>query len=213
MKIETKELSLKDGISKEWIITNGIGGYSASTIFGINTRKYHGLLVAPLTPPARRHLILSKIDEAIEIDGTNYNLYSNMCKNYISEGFKYQTEFEKEYIPIFTYKVKDIVINNEQLETYIKLIKKDKATGKIVSASSATFRIKAMEDIYDRGNNKILYKKGEIIKQKIGSTTYDTFTTNSENLIVPANSYANENDEIGSVTTPLKLEVRQIPNI
>jgi len=110
MKIETKELSLKDGISKEWIITNGIGGYSASTIFGINTRKYHGLLVAPLTPPARRHLILSKIDEAIEIDGTNYNLYSNMCKNYISEGFKYQTEFEKEYIPIFTYKVNDVTV-------------------------------------------------------------------------------------------------------
>lgn len=107
-------------------------------------------------------------------------------------------------------KVKDIIINNEQLETYIKLIKKDKETGKIVSASSATFKMKAMEDIYDRGNNKILYKKGETIKQKIGSTTYDTFTTNSENLIVPANSYSNKNDEIGSVTTPLKLEVRQI---
>jgi len=110
MKLETKELSLKDGISKEWIITNGIGGYSASTIFGINTRKYHGLLVAPLTPPARRHLILSKLDEAIEIDGMSYNLYSNMCKNYISEGFKYQTEFEKEYIPRFTYKVNDVTI-------------------------------------------------------------------------------------------------------
>ena len=95
MKIETKDLSLTEGISREWIITNGIGGYSSSTIFGINTRKYHGLLVAPLTPPARRHLILSKLDEAIEIGDEKYNLYSNMCKNYISEGFKYQTEFEK----------------------------------------------------------------------------------------------------------------------
>ena len=55
MKIETQEMKLKDGIEKEWLITNGIGGYSSSTIFGINTRKYHGLLVAPLTPPARRH--------------------------------------------------------------------------------------------------------------------------------------------------------------
>ncbi len=110
MKINTKDLSLNEGITKEWIITNGIGGYSASSIFGINTRKYHGLLVAPLTPPARRHLILSKLDESIEIDGTSYNLYSNMCKNYISEGFKYQTEFEKEYIPIFTYKVNNITV-------------------------------------------------------------------------------------------------------
>lgn len=110
MKINTKDIQLNEGITKEWIITNGIGGYSASTIFGINTRKYHGLLVAPLTPPARRHLILSKLDEAIEIDGTSYGLYSNMCKNYISEGFKYQTEFEKEYIPIFTYKVNGVTI-------------------------------------------------------------------------------------------------------
>ena len=110
MKIVTKDLPLKDGIDKEWIITNGIGGYSASTIFGINTRKYHGLLIAPLTPPARRHLILSKLDESVEINGTSYNLYSNICKNYISEGFKYQTEFEKEYIPIFTYKINEITI-------------------------------------------------------------------------------------------------------
>lgn len=110
MKIETKDLSLKEAVEREWIITNGIGGYSASTVFGINARKYHGLLVAPLTPPARRHLILSKLDEAIEVDGTSYNLYSNMCKNYISEGFKYQTEFEKEYIPIFTYEINGVTV-------------------------------------------------------------------------------------------------------
>jgi len=110
MRINTKDLSLKDAIEKEWIITNGIGGYSSSTVFGINTRKYHGLLVAPLTPPARRFLILSKLDEAVEINGKNYNLYSNMCNNYISEGFKYQTDFEKEYIPVFTYKVNGVLI-------------------------------------------------------------------------------------------------------
>lgn len=104
-------------------------------------------------------------------------------------------------------KVKDIYINNEQLETYIKLIKKDKKTGKIVTASSATFQIKATEDIYDRGNNKIIYKKGEIITQKIGSTTYSTFTTNADNLVIPAESYNSENDEKGTVVTPLKLEV------
>lgn len=104
-------------------------------------------------------------------------------------------------------KVKDIYINNEQLETYIKLIKKDKKTGKFVTASSATFQIKATEDIYDRGNNKIIYKKGEIITQKIGSTIYSTFSTNADNLVIPAESYNSENDEKGTVVTPLKLEV------
>lgn len=120
MKIDTKDLSLKEALEREWIITNGIGGYSASTIFGINTRKYHGLLVAPLSAPARRYLILSKLDEAVEVAGKSYNIYSNICKNYISEGFKYQTEFEKEYIPEFTYKVQDITIKKQICMEYGK---------------------------------------------------------------------------------------------
>lgn len=104
-------------------------------------------------------------------------------------------------------KVKDIIINNEQLETYVKLVKKDKDTGKIVTLNNATFQIKAAEDIYDRGNGKILYKKGEVIKQKVGSTVYDSFTTNADNIIVPDNSYNNSDDAQGTVTTPLMLEV------
>ena len=103
-------INLEDGLKKEWMITNGIGGYASSTIVGANTRRYHGLLVAPLTPPARRHLILSKIDESIEMDGKKYNLYTNICKDYISDGYKYLSEFEKNYIPIFTYQVEDVLI-------------------------------------------------------------------------------------------------------
>ena len=83
MKYENESLSLENGLDKEWIITNGIGGYSSSTIIGANTRKYHGLLVAPLMPPGNRQLILSKVDEALEIEGKTYNLYTNVCKNNI----------------------------------------------------------------------------------------------------------------------------------
>ena len=103
-------MKIENGLNKEWILTNGIGGYSYSTILGCNTRKYHGLLVAPLTPPARRHVILSKLDEAIEIDNKEYVLYTNMCKNYIAEGYKNLVRFEKEYLPIFSYKVKNTEI-------------------------------------------------------------------------------------------------------
>lgn len=110
MKYNKKYMNLEEGLQKEWIVTNGIGGYSSSTIIGCNTRKYHGLLVAPLTPPARRFLILSKVDEAVNIDGESIPLYTNMCKNYISEGYKNLESFEKDYFPIFTYKIKDISI-------------------------------------------------------------------------------------------------------
>lgn len=110
MRFTKESLNLENGVDKEWIITNGIGGYSSSTIIGANTRKYHGLLVAPLTPPARRFLVFSKIDENIEISGENYPLYTNVCKEYISRGYKYQEGFEKEYVPVFKYKVKDVEI-------------------------------------------------------------------------------------------------------
>ena len=111
MKLNERQLDLKRGLTQEWIITNGIGGFSSQTVLGINTRKYHGLLVAPLLPPARRFVILSKIDESITFeDGTEEIIYSNMCKNYISEGYKNLKSFEKVYTPKFTYKVNGVVI-------------------------------------------------------------------------------------------------------
>ena len=110
MKITKENLNLEKGITREWLISNGIGGYASSTIVGINTRRYHGLLVAPLKIPAKRYLILSKLDESIEIDGKKYDLYSNMGKKYLSNGYKYQISFEKEENPIFTYEVEDIKI-------------------------------------------------------------------------------------------------------
>ena len=116
------------------------------------------------------------------------------------------TEDESEVEEI-AKKTKHIVVNNEQLETYIKLIKKDQNTGKLVTLNSTTFEIKATKDIYDRATNKILFKKGETISQKVGNTTYTSFTTNADNIVVPDNSYHSNNDNMAEVTTPLKLPV------
>lgn len=110
MKFDKKSLTPENGLDKEWIITNGIGGFSSSTIIGANTRRYHGLLVAPITPPARRYLVLSKLDESIEIEGIKHDLYTNICKNYISQGYKYLESFSKEMLPIFKYQVEDTEI-------------------------------------------------------------------------------------------------------
>ena len=73
--------------------------------------------------------------------------------------------------------------------------------------NSATFKIKAQEDIYDRATKKILWKKGEYITQKLGRTTFDSFTTNAQNIIVPENSYNDKLDNLGSITIPLQLPV------
>ena len=110
MKFTKESLNLENGLDKEWLITNGIGGYSSSTIIGANTRKYHGLLVASLTPPARRFLILSKLDESIEVRGKKYDLYTNIGKEYISKGYEYQESFEKNIVPTFTYKIGKIEV-------------------------------------------------------------------------------------------------------
>ena len=110
MRYAKEELELDKALEKEWIITNGIGGFASSTIIGANTRKYHGLLIAPLTPPARRMLILSKLDESIEVGGIKYELFTNVGKNYISQGYKYQESFSKELLPTFEYKVEDVII-------------------------------------------------------------------------------------------------------
>ncbi len=120
MKYEGKDLSLENGIKKDWIITNGIGGYSSSTILGINTRKYHGLLVAALTPPANRCVILSKVDECFESGGEEIPLYSNIGKNYISKGYQYLTNFEKNYVPTFTYQVDGAIIKKHICMDYGK---------------------------------------------------------------------------------------------
>ena len=77
MEFTKENLKLEDGLKKEWLITNGMGGFASSTIIGANTRKYHGLLIAPLTPPAQRYLILSKVDESIKIEDVKYDLYTN----------------------------------------------------------------------------------------------------------------------------------------
>ena len=110
MKLTKKQIDLKECIQKEWVITNGIGGFCSTTVLGTNTRRYHGLLVASLLPPAQRHVILSKLDESLEINGEKYNLYTNMCENYVSDGYKHLYSFEKDILPEYTFKINDIKV-------------------------------------------------------------------------------------------------------
>lgn len=169
MKFNKKYLNLEEGLKKEWIITNGIGGYASSTIIGCNTRKYHGLLVAPLTPPARRFLIVSKIDEALEIEQKTYNLYTNMCRGYISDGYKKQEKFEKNYVPVFSYKVKDTLIDKTICMKYMEntvcilyKIKNGKYNSKLTLAPILNYR-----DFHQMNNDHVFNIKQDIKNRKI----------------------------------------------
>lgn len=63
---------------KEWLITNGICGYASSTVSGANSRRYHGLLVAATHPPVGRLVMLSKLEDALIVDGNRVELATNV---------------------------------------------------------------------------------------------------------------------------------------
>ncbi|MCZ8116876.1 MAG: glycogen debranching enzyme N-terminal domain-containing protein [Microcystis sp. LE18-22.4A] len=62
---------------REWLVTNGIGGFAAGTVAGLLTRCYHGLLIAALAPPTQRTLLVTKIDESVQYNQKIYHLASN----------------------------------------------------------------------------------------------------------------------------------------
>lgn len=89
---------------KEWLETNGIGGYASSTIIGANTRRYHGLLVASLKPPAHRFVLLSKLEENISINGKTFEFSTNQYPFIIHpEGHKNIERFEYDVAPRLVY--------------------------------------------------------------------------------------------------------------
>jgi predicted glycogen debranching enzyme len=102
--------------TREWLETNGLGGYASSTIVGLNTRRYHGLLVAATRPPVGRIVMLSKFEETLIVDGRRYDLSANQYPGVVHpEGYKYQTGFRLDPFPIFTYEVEGIVIEKSVL--------------------------------------------------------------------------------------------------
>ncbi len=90
---------------KEWLITNGIGGYASSTVSGANSRRYHGLLVAATHPPVGRLVMLSKLEDALVIDGTRIELSTNVYGEDVvhPQGYRNLEQFRLDPYPIYTY--------------------------------------------------------------------------------------------------------------
>lgn len=91
-------------IDHEWLAVNHLGGYASSTPIGLNTRKYHGLLVAAMLPPVRRMVILSRVEETVHRDGWPYHLASNEYPGVIHpEGYHLLKAFDAHPYPRWAY--------------------------------------------------------------------------------------------------------------
>lgn len=96
--------NLEQGLSREWLETNGLGGFASSTITGANTRRYHGLLTAATKPPVGRVLLLSKLEETLLVGEERFELSTNEYEGAIHpRGFAFLESFRLDPFPIFTY--------------------------------------------------------------------------------------------------------------
>src|SRR5438093_12009394 len=98
-------------LRREWLETNGLGGFASSTIIGLNTRRYHGLLVAATKPPVGRFVLLSKLEETLFIEGQAFELSANRYPGVVHpQGLRYLKQFRLDPFPVFTYEVEGIEI-------------------------------------------------------------------------------------------------------
>ncbi len=103
-----RELCCNVGISagREWLVTNGLGGYASGTVSGMLTRRYHGLLIAALNPPVKRTLLVTKLDDIASYMGNTYPLFVNRWRNgYVDpDGYRWLGEFRLEgTVPVWIF--------------------------------------------------------------------------------------------------------------
>ena len=102
---------LRRAAAREWVITNGVGGYASSTILGMNTRRYHGLLVAATQPPGGRIVALSKLEETVAIPRGRFELSTNRYGGVIHpEGYRYLAQFRLDPWPTFLFRIGEILL-------------------------------------------------------------------------------------------------------
>lgn len=99
--------------TREWLCTNGIGGFASGTAAGLLTRRYHGLLVAALKPPLGRTLLAAKLDETVEYDGLRQALFTNRWADGTVDphGYRLLERFRLEGTsPVWTFAVADALL-------------------------------------------------------------------------------------------------------
>ncbi|TFG32483.1 glycogen debranching protein [Candidatus Thorarchaeota archaeon] len=102
--LEDADLRLNRAVTFEWLYANGLGGYTSSTIVGLNVRSYHGLLVSSLSPPVDRWLTLSRLDEVLVNRDGECNLSTEQTTEGVTHrGYRYLKRFELNPLPQMVY--------------------------------------------------------------------------------------------------------------
>jgi predicted glycogen debranching enzyme len=99
--------------SREWLVTNGIGGYASGTVAGSQTRRYHGLLVAALQPPVGRTQLVSDMDEIVHYAGEDFSLATHRWASGAvdPQGYLLLEDFHLEgATPVWTYAMDDALL-------------------------------------------------------------------------------------------------------
>ncbi len=100
--------------SREWLETNGIGGFGSGTISGANTRRYHGIFTPAIEPPLGRVTMLSKFEETLFIDGLPYELSANQYPSKIyPQGFQFLRTFRLDPFPIWKFEIAGIQLEKK----------------------------------------------------------------------------------------------------
>jgi predicted glycogen debranching enzyme len=101
-------------IHQEWRETNALGGFAASTILGLNTKRNHGLLVAQLKPPLGQYVMLSNVDEILHIDNIAYPLSTRIQSSVVfPEGYQHLNHFSMDPFPTWVFHVEDLVLTKK----------------------------------------------------------------------------------------------------
>jgi predicted glycogen debranching enzyme len=112
---------LPAALRREWLVTNGLGGYASATVPGTSTRSYHGLLVAALEPPVERTVLVAALDEWVVYQGARYPLCTHEFaeSGLAPEGYRSLQSFELDgALPVWTFAVGDALIERRVWMVY-----------------------------------------------------------------------------------------------
>jgi predicted glycogen debranching enzyme len=199
--------NLKESSSLEWLETNGLGGYASSTVAGLNTRRYHGLLVAATKPPVGRLVMLSKLEETLVIANDRYELSTNRYPGVVyPEGFLRLVDFRLDPLPTYTYEV-----DGFRLEKSVFMLNGENATvieyhlsrtgppqnGLAIQCSLELRPLVAFRDYHSTGhevseeNSRILLENGLVTLTPMSDLPPLYLAHNAEHVEITGNWYRN----------------------